>query len=223
MNPLMEKYFFGELTDSEEEKLESLLTESEDAAWEFGQAAEEIYNRYGLPEPGSPEGGPDGPAKRTQHWTWILSIFALLLIVGALRMIFRPTRLSPHPVWTPTKALKPIHARKVSAKKISPRHAAALPKARMTLAVPPEGRASKVSGTNLRVVVHRQTTGPVTVRVVNSQGLEVRRLYGGSLPAGRWAFEWDGRGGDGRLVAPGKYRIVVETGGSAQSKEVDIH
>ncbi len=73
------------------------------------------------------------------------------------------------------------------------------------------------------MVVNRETGGSATIRVLNAQGQEIRLLFSGNLGAGKWAFEWDGRSGAGRLVDPGKYRIEVLTDGINQSKEVNIH
>ena len=58
--------------------------------------------------------------------------------------------------------------------------------------------------------------------MVNSLGVEVRRMYVGTLQTGRWSFEWDGHGGDGSQVAAGKYFIQVQSEGMTQSREVNI-
>jgi len=211
MNPLIQKYFAGELNHPEEEQLETLLRDSEEAAWEFGQVAEETYGRYGLPEPGT--GGPAAPSEGESHWPWIIPLLGLLL-VGSVWWWLAKSRRGP-------EALAPV---KPTPQRVEKERPAPVKKAVpiKPLATPPEGAKDKVSGTDLRVVVKRQSAGPVTVAVVNSYGLEVRSLYTGVLQPGRWAFEWDGKVGSGALADPGKYRIEVRTEAGTQSKDLTI-
>jgi hypothetical protein len=75
---------------------------------------------------------------------------------------------------------------------------------------------------SLSVLVNRTTPGFLTVRVLDNQGVEVLPLYRGDLPAGSWAFEWNGLLKDGRLAAPGLYKIEVRAGSWVQIKEVMI-
>jgi hypothetical protein len=215
MNPLFEKYFFGELTDSEESALEDHLVRSEQAAWEFGQQAEEVYNRYGLPPLANPPFPQDGMKASLGGWgRWL--VLLLLLLMGAFWWFHRPKPALPveQPKAVEKKTPAPV-------KKITVRPTvAALPTA--PPAAPPGAGAEKETGNNLRVVVNRETPGAATIRVLNAQGQAIRLLYSGNLGAGKWAFEWDGRSGEGRLVDPGKYLIEVLTDGVAQSKVVNI-
>jgi len=220
MNPLYEKYFFGELTDTEEQTLEQMLTDSESSAWEFGQAAEEIYKRYGLPEPAVPENPSDGDGSKP--WAWLFPILALLMLAGYLgwKTLQPKPELAPQPL-VPSlpkpmkkvvvKIVKPLQK---AVKVLAPIHPIGSP--------PPGWTPEREAGNNLKVVVHRETAGPVVVRVVNSLGMEIRRMYSGTVQAGRWSFEWDGRSEDGRLVEPGQYYIQVQTEGTTQSREVNI-
>jgi hypothetical protein len=220
MNPLIRKYFDGELTDPEEMELEKLLEGSEEAAWEFGQAAEEAYRRYGLPDP-APQDPTDGPTKGSGPWGWIVPLLGILLLGGFVGwkmtrpMPQLPANAPARPIQEPAAKPKPKPAVKVEEK----RPVTAAPK---PFASPPEGMKERVSGTDLRVVVKRETAGPVTVAVVNSYGQEIRRLYSGLLNAGDWSFEWDGRAGSGVQVQPGTYRIQVMSEAGLQSRELTI-
>jgi len=75
---------------------------------------------------------------------------------------------------------------------------------------------------SLSVVLRRSTPGFLVVRVLDAHGAELVPLYSGNLPAGSWAFEWNGLLRDGRLAPPGRYRIEVRAGSWAQTKEVLI-
>jgi len=227
MNPLMEKYFFGELTDSEETTLENLLVNSEESAWEFGQEAEALYKRYGLPEPELPGGQGEGgaaPKGKGGSWLWFVGLLMLMFLSFYGWMIRRSseTLVNPgeKPVPTPVRAdKKVIHL--VPRTKNKPVPPIATPTS--PWATPPSGSPDKVSGNNLKVVVRRETAGPVVVRVLDPHGVEIRRLFSGTLQAGRWGFEWDGRGADGQMVGPGDYKIEVDTDGLRQSRDVNIH
>jgi hypothetical protein len=74
----------------------------------------------------------------------------------------------------------------------------------------------------LRVIVGLKAPGPVNVRVLDTSGTEVRKLYSGEMQAGRWAFEWDGFLGDGMAAIPGRYLIEVQSGGVTQYRSVVI-
>ncbi len=224
MNPLYEKYFFGELTDTEEQTLEQMLTQSESEAWDFGQTAEEVYHRYGLPEPELPGGSGEGiPPGAIKPWKWLIPLSGLLFL-GAYWLWKQPLSQLPLKQREPAVPSLPAPVMKVI-KRAVPSPKAGEPAVKVPEAhkeTPPEEAGIKESGNNLKVVVRRETAGPVTVKVSNSLGLEIRRLYGGMLQTGRWSFEWDGRFGDGRLVEPGKYRIEVQTEGTTQSREIVI-
>ena len=82
--------------------------------------------------------------------------------------------------------------------------------------------ADKLVANNLRVVVTRQAPGPVTVRVMDPTGIEVRRMYEGVLQPGRWVFDWDGRLQNGGAALPGRYKIEVDSDAGNQAREVMI-
>ena len=67
------------------------------------------------------------------------------------------------------------------------------------------------SGPAPSAVVSLETTKTATLQaeILNEQGLLVRRITRASRPAGANALTWDGRDGEGNLVAPGTYSIGV--------------
>ncbi len=219
MNPLFEKYFHGELDEAEEDNLEALLQASEEQAWEFGRAAEETYRGYGLPDPG------DGAVGSGVSKLWLLLLLPLLFVgwklLGGGHGTPAPSAVVSPPIQVPTPIPTRAPERRVAAPPKAPTPTAISQPPPM--AAPPAAGGETAAGNNLRVVVKREAPGPVTVRVSDATGTEVRRLYEGNLGAGRWAFEWDGRSQDGRLVAPGNYRIEVTSEGVVQSRNVEIH
>jgi hypothetical protein len=219
MNPLFDKYFHHELNDAEEQELDALLKSSQDAAWEFGHAAEEDYVRFGLPEPRLPGKGKGvGFMANAGVWTLLLILLTLFLLFRMRDCGKVPVPAIPEPVPTPTKA---VHVKKAAPR---PRTPTPTPVIVVQPAADPTQEAMiKQVGTNLRVVVNRPEAGLVAVNVYDSKGVRVRHLYEGMLQPGRWAFQWDARDADGQQVVPGKYRITVTSEGSTQSKELDIH
>jgi hypothetical protein len=73
---------------------------------------------------------------------------------------------------------------------------------------------------NLEVMIRRSRPGQVTVEVLNPFGTPVVLLYQGLLEAGNWAFDWNGRLGDGSPAPPGTYHIQVQSGSILQSRSV---
>lgn len=74
----------------------------------------------------------------------------------------------------------------------------------------------------LAAAVHLHAPGEVTVRVQALDGTPVALLFQGPLKQGRWVFDWDGRLPEGEAVAPGHYRVMVESGGVTQAKGIVI-
>jgi hypothetical protein len=62
-------------------------------------------------------------------------------------------------------------------------------------------------------------SGPVTVRILDSSGADVKNLYSGPLTAGTYAFTWDGKLDNGSIAPPGKYQIESRGGDGAQTRE----
>ena len=61
--------------------------------------------------------------------------------------------------------------------------------------------------------------GPVTLRVFDVRGREVRTLFDRDVPVGSYAATWDGRDAAGRRRSPGVYLMRLETlGGSLTRK-----
>lgn len=61
---------------------------------------------------------------------------------------------------------------------------------------------------------------PVSIRIYNMLGQEVRELLSGQREAGRFEIAWDGRDSNGRLLASGVYVYVVKTPQATASKKL---
>ncbi|HUO57639.1 MAG TPA: FlgD immunoglobulin-like domain containing protein [bacterium] len=104
-------------------------------------------------------------------------------------------------------------------------HSASLPAAdRAASHTPPadQGQPASPKHDSIEVVVHRLAPGPVTVQVLDGQGVPLLLLFQGILKEGNWAFDWNGRLPDGQAAAPGRYQIQVQSGGRVQAKNVLI-
>ena len=75
---------------------------------------------------------------------------------------------------------------------------------------------------SLSVIVHQSNPGPLSVRVLDTRGIEITPLYNGNLAAGHWVFEWNGQLADGEHAQPGFYLIEVRVGDFVQRKRVQI-
>ena len=75
---------------------------------------------------------------------------------------------------------------------------------------------------NLSVIVGQSQLGFLAVRVLDTQGKEITRLYRGNLSPGNWDFEWNGKLADGLAATPGYYKIEVRSGSTVQSKTIQI-
>lgn len=100
--------------------------------------------------------------------------------------------------------------------------AVTVPKA--SLSAKPTLRPARPKGLDydlLSVQLELKETRLVTVRVLDSEGAEIRSLFAGMKDAGDWDFRWDGKM-NGQPVAPGSYTIEVRSGDLRQTKAVQI-
>ncbi len=88
--------------------------------------------------------------------------------------------------------------------------------------VPASALSPNSGNPGLRILVERPMPGLVTVTVLDSAGDEIRTLYNGTLQAGRWAIDWDGRLADGNKAPIGAYALLARSGSKDQKQEVWI-
>jgi len=67
-----------------------------------------------------------------------------------------------------------------------------------------------------------EPAGAATVDVLTVDGRRVRRLFDGSLAAGPWSTDWDGRDDRGRTVAAGVYLVAVRGAAGTASTRVAL-
>lgn len=73
-----------------------------------------------------------------------------------------------------------------------------------------------------RVYLELQTAGAANVQLYDSRGRLVRSLHDGPLPAGRSAFDWDGRDQAGRPVGSGVYWVRAEVPGAKLARPIAL-
>jgi hypothetical protein len=85
---------------------------------------------------------------------------------------------------------------------------------------PPQSPVPTEKGySRLKIDLVISQNGPVTVRILDSSGVEVKNLYSGPLTAGTYAFTWDGKLDNGNSAPPGKYQIESLGGQGTQTRE----
>ncbi len=235
MADLVEKFFTADLTDSEEEALDSLLASSEEASGRFAELAAKAYQSFGLPDPG-------GDTPKSSGWRKPLSliVLALFLLAGLKVWRSRESRSDLSQASAPSVSL-PSHkvrleksgtqktVEKVLPNKLSNEEPSAatsgktaetmaaspLPLLAETPALTPAPKAHA----RLRINLAIGQSGPVTVRILDATGLEVKDLYRGNLAAGTYAFVWDGKLDNGRTASPGQYHIQTLDGTQNEVKD----
>lgn len=245
MSDLIASYFTRDMTDDEDQALSLMLQESEEAAIRFGSLAQEKYLGYGFPAPKIPKG------KITNYiliQKWVISIFVL-----AALGYFAWLRLCREPVSSTVdrhnaviekdngsyikksdnikimKSEKTVVARVINDTPVHDiteniNESMQDSNEARNIGKPPvltNGTGDKYP--ELQVIIRLKNPGMVKVRVLDADGKQVRRLYEGTIQAGRWSFEWDGLMSNGEPASPGLYRIEVNSGGVTQSKSVSVH
>lgn len=222
MADLIEKFFLSELTEDEDRELASQLEVSEEAAGRFAETAENLYLSFGLPNP-----LPPGNSMGSWHSLWGKGLM-VLLVLGGLTAWFWPAG----PKRVPAEEKPPVAGTVPLEKKAPVKMKVPVPVLKKEqkpvqasesdlVAAPPDPDFN-TDYRNLKVVVDQENAGPVTVRILDANGIEVRRLYNGPLQAGKWAFQWDGILGTGRAASPGSYRIEVQGGSTLKQREITI-
>jgi len=245
MDDLVEKFYATDLTGEEEEALDRLLDSSPEAAERFARLAAEAYGRSGQPDPGA--GGDDlasGPTAMR-----ILLFFGGLFLVAAFG-IWHVLRTGPAPaegipsntsVVSPTQHLGdsnsipegnvsvPAENGKTPATNLrtpvlpgssNPKSVAAHSDATPSKTHLSTDDATDPGHRNLKVTLELTEAAPVTIRVLDPQGQEVKSLYRGQLQTGKASFTWNGRLANGRKAPPGTYRIETRSGTTVQTREV---
>src|SRR5580698_10179419 len=290
MADLVDKFFSMDMSESEEEALDQLLSSSPEAASRFSDKASEIYARYGLPDL-----GPDSTPGKNFWWRLRLGLLAFVLLLaggygwwcskwgGKSSLLNNLSHLGANETALPGSGGKglpatmisipsnatppgesiPAQGPKVSAKNQSDMEKAegknslpsasspggstadslaassrvpsfppvsapatglnnslaANPPAAGSLQVasaplqsqasaphemaPPQSPVPTEKGySRLKIDLFISQSGPVTVRILDAAGADVKDLYSGPLKAGTYAFTWDGKLDNGNKAAP---------------------
>lgn len=231
MNDLVEKFFKEDLTSEEEESLEALLASSPEDAGRFADKAALAYDRFGLPDPENPPESSPKPGWGLRL-TALAFVLALMAGLGWWRHVPGKaagiTQKNRQPALTSTYAPAPALNAGSPVEKSGPEDLG-LPTsqegapAKVPSGAPGPPLASKTrTYSQLKIGVEVREEGPVTVEILDSTGVTVKNLFTGSLPAGSYAFTWDGKLADGRPAPPGNYRIETRSGPSVQTRDFSI-
>jgi hypothetical protein len=248
---LIEKFFREDLTEAEEQALSGMLDSSEEAAERFGGLAEAAYYRFGHPKPEweGPDALPPRGGGGLKPWTWLVALATVAGLAywawgkkgeGQLdasmppalkearqplaekaprKLKGRPEEAAPG---TQGESRKPPQAAAPPlVGKVPEKGAAGVPEPRTILTPVNLDEHPTHKFSSISVKINQAQAGLVKVRVLDMAGEEITPLYEGELPA-RWVFDWDGKLGNGRMVAPGYYRIEVESGSFTGHKNIRI-
>lgn len=91
------------------------------------------------------------------------------------------------------------------------------PSGNPALSAKPPARGVTAEGNSLRVAIDTDKTENVEVTVYDANGLLIRHLYDGVLPAGEHTVDWDGKDELGNTVLPGDYTVILGRGGKKMS------
>ncbi|HET9869259.1 MAG TPA: FlgD immunoglobulin-like domain containing protein [bacterium] len=214
---LIQKFFRDDLTEAEEKALSERLQGSTEDALRFGEEAEKRYQAYGLPDPEPPRPLARPMPEPPVHFLWlhaVLKALAVLLglavagvvVLGVWRAFVPPDDKAAPPL--PAASSPGLSDEAVV---LQPSRPAAAARRTVPTATP-----------DLSITVHKASTGPVTVQVLDMDGQTLRSLYQGILRQGDLSFEWDGKLADGSPAPSGLYRIRLESGGAPQEKIIRI-
>jgi hypothetical protein len=230
---LIQAYFQRDLSEAEEDALSRRLKSSPEDAMRLLALAERAYAESGLPEPRLKEKGAGGFLK-------FLGALALAALAGlgwlrlssgsgqapeAPRSLELPSQGSfrtivPRPAHEQPKAHpKPLSQKPKAAVQAPASAQASWPKVfepAVQILVDPSD-ASKML---VRVILG--AAAPLKVRVLDSEGQELQVLQNGSMPQGRWDFNWEGPRNASALPAKESYIIEVRSGRFSVRRAVSL-
>jgi hypothetical protein len=100
--------------------------------------------------------------------------------------------------------------------------ASAVPEAAPAGISPSPGALPNPSPGSCRIAFQTVTAGPVSVRVFDASGRQVRQLHDGPLPAGEFSLLWDGRDDGGRELPSGVYFAKIQTTSGSTTAKVTL-
>jgi hypothetical protein len=199
---LLDAYFERDLSADEESRLAELLKESPEEALRFSALAASEYKASGYPEP---------QIRPRRAGVWLKRALGLSAALGAGFWL-----------WCLLQAPAQTEARRVAD---SPTQDSAAPPPPLNVpapavAVEPEAEAAPtlevrvLESGRFKLTVGLAGRHRVDLGLYDAAGRPLRAFYRGSLDAGRWSFEWDGRLADGRLARQGEpYQVEFKLRG----------
>ena len=221
MADLLQDFFKRDLSESELDALETALKGSPEAALGFEAQLELYRQKIGMPHQPLPEslrslpkqGGSIGWSGAGMRW-----LIAAVLGAGVLGTAVWKFWPNPSPVKVSASAPVPAVASTVMAS-IDKSPVKTIAK---LASLQPQSAATKTVDNGMRVIIHTAQAAPVTVRILDQGGKEVRALYSGMVQPGEWIFQWDGLLPDGQSAPPGGYKIEVQSNGRHLTKDISV-
>jgi len=219
---LAKAFFERDLTEAEEQALADEIAASPETALRLAHEARSAYMATGLPVPdwGSSLAGASGAAAGGAALLKGLLVGALL--TGAAWYWTTRTSVDPEPIPVPEPVPSSAPAVPSRPGKVSKAPPVAKKVARPAPTLAPQPYVPNRRYEGLAAIVRQESSGLVTVRILNDHGAEVRLLYVGMLPRGVWTFEWDGHLQDGTLAPEGEYKVETQSGRTLLQKRVLI-
>ncbi|HTB33382.1 MAG TPA: FlgD immunoglobulin-like domain containing protein [bacterium] len=195
---LLAGYFERDLTVDEEARVAELLRDSPEEALRFAGMAASEYQASGYPEP-RPRGRSGG--------AWLKRGLALGVAAGAGFWLWG---LLQAPAQTEARGVSASPAQDSAAPPPSPRP----PAPAQAVEAGPTLDVQVLESGRFKLTVDLGGRHRVDLALCDAAGRPLRSFYRGSLDAGRWSFEWDGRLADGSAARPGQpYQVELDAQG----------
>jgi len=222
---LLTAFFERDLIPEEEERLGHMLADSAEAAERFAEMGATLYGTFGLPEPqwggirpGHTVSGGMGGAGMVGGGlvvglliggtvAWFLSNRPVSIDMGRGNISGQSVQVPASPSNSGTIRRKVERPATINTTKPSSNG---------------EDAEGEVRGDLLVLKIVLQEASLVEIRVLDADGLVVRRIASAEMPAGAYKFPWDGTDNRGDQLRPGRYMIQVKQGSETMEKWISI-
>jgi hypothetical protein len=85
-----------------------------------------------------------------------------------------------------------------------------------------DNRSHEIHTGRITVLVDQIKQSHASVKILDASGEIVRQLYAGTLAAGKYRFQWNGRDAQGSKVDPGAYTIQIQSASGIETRHLTI-